>query len=350
MDVWAGRYGSRAAFICVSCAGSGLAEQFGNELRLSKCTLTYAEQGPRWGQLGCSGFIVLDGTQRVVCAASSAYLEVRDLAFKHVEALLDALLEPDAALPAVCPGQFVRLRGLSKAELNGQRGVCVSAPGDEGRLGVQLLRGGKQVSVKLANVRRETAEGELIEDIEPPQPNDGFDEGDSCARRPKQPKAQPSAPPQPAATEAPAAGGTAALAQLPSVQVPQLDAEHEACAAALRELIASPTRAALEAVASAFTVHFGHEEAMLDEFLYGAQPQAAGGGFDLDRNQRSSHWADHKRQLDVLHKEMIALENRCGHDQVPTAAVEEIVRDFEQHAVRYDSYGERLAAAIAAVH
>ena len=47
---------------------------------------------PAWGQLGCNGFIVLDGSHAVVCKASRAYLEVKDAAFRHVETLLSALI------------------------------------------------------------------------------------------------------------------------------------------------------------------------------------------------------------------------------------------------------------------
>ena len=80
MDRWAVHYGARAAFVCVGCAGPGLASQFTKELKLSKCTVAYASQGsgPKWGQLGCSGFIVLDANLRVVCDATSPFLELRE--------------------------------------------------------------------------------------------------------------------------------------------------------------------------------------------------------------------------------------------------------------------------------
>ena len=84
--------GPLARFICIGCAGPQLAKKFGDELRLRNCINTVAERSPTWGQLGCSGFIVLDGLGNVVCPATSAFLKVRESAFEHVELLLDALL------------------------------------------------------------------------------------------------------------------------------------------------------------------------------------------------------------------------------------------------------------------
>uniref|UniRef100_A0A7S3ESF0 Uncharacterized protein n=1 Tax=Haptolina ericina TaxID=156174 RepID=A0A7S3ESF0_9EUKA len=101
MDEWAGgKYSGLVSFVCVSCDGPQLASKFVKELRLSSCTVTYTEDDPVWGQLGCSGFIVLDGSGHVTCRATEAYLEVRERAFNHVESLLDTLLD-GAQLPAV---------------------------------------------------------------------------------------------------------------------------------------------------------------------------------------------------------------------------------------------------------
>lgn len=153
MDRWAAKYQQQAAFICVGCAGPALASQFASELKLSRCTVSYVDRanGPRWGQLGCNGFIVLDAQQHVVCDATSAFMEIRNLAFGHVEALLDALVAGKPT-PRVCPGQRVVLRGLSKTELNGQHGICIGAAGDDGRCAVQLQRNGRQLAVKPENL------------------------------------------------------------------------------------------------------------------------------------------------------------------------------------------------------
>jgi len=106
MDAWAARYGSAAAFICVSCAGPQVATQFGHELQLKNCHNTWVDEDdmPTWGQLGCNGFIVIDGSDAVVCRASPAFLEVKGAAFRHVETLLDALISSQPA-PKLMPGR-----------------------------------------------------------------------------------------------------------------------------------------------------------------------------------------------------------------------------------------------------
>ena len=47
---------------------------------------------PNWGQLGCQGFIILDGQGSVVCKTTPAFMEVEDLAFRYVETILGSLL------------------------------------------------------------------------------------------------------------------------------------------------------------------------------------------------------------------------------------------------------------------
>lgn len=95
MDRWAVEYGDRASFICVGCAGPALAGAFGRELELRHCKNTYVPQGagPFWGQLGCNGLIIMDGELNVVCPASMAFMEFQHEAFRHVEAILDLLIE-----------------------------------------------------------------------------------------------------------------------------------------------------------------------------------------------------------------------------------------------------------------
>ena len=113
MDRWALEFAERAAFICVGCAGSSLASTFVRDLKLKHTSVTYCAESdmPSWGQLGCGGFIVLDGAGKVAHAKTSAFMQVRDLAFRHVEALVGALCA-GAAVPRVAPGVFVVLHGL----------------------------------------------------------------------------------------------------------------------------------------------------------------------------------------------------------------------------------------------
>ena len=137
----------------VGCDGSSLAEEFGNTLKLQHCTISFADRSdmPRWGQLGCQGFIILDGAGSVVCKTTPAFMEVEQLAFRYVEAVIGALLGA-RPLPRVCPGVMVKIDGLKGApELNGCEGMCVQAEGIDGRCGIST-RAGRIVCVKTSNL------------------------------------------------------------------------------------------------------------------------------------------------------------------------------------------------------
>ena len=139
--------------LLVGCAGRGLAVEFGTTLQLQHCTVTWVDEAdmPRWGQLGCQGFIVLDGARGVVCKSTPPFMELGGLAFGFVEAVLGALLD-ERPLPAVCPGVRVRIHGLASApQLNGEIAMCVGAESADGRCGV-ALRDGRTISVKTANL------------------------------------------------------------------------------------------------------------------------------------------------------------------------------------------------------
>jgi len=128
-----------------------------------------------------------------------------------------------------------------------------------------------------------------------------------------------------------------------SVQVDALDAEHEECATALRNLAALRTPAALRAVREVYASHFTHEEALLDAHLY-EEAGAAAGGFSAAAGQRRSHFADHKRLLAELDGAL-----QAANDLVPARFVDAVLRSFEQHANMYDTtYAEPLARALAA--
>jgi len=157
MEHWAIEYSGKCNFVCIGCAGPQLAEAMGTRMKLSACTNAFiAEQSemPRWGQLGCNGFIVFSaGSQHVICPSTSPFMQVRDLAFRHVVALVDSMVDGQP-VPTVCPGQYVRLTGLQKTpELNGQTAVCLEAADDAAeRCHVQLLQQRRNLRVKPANL------------------------------------------------------------------------------------------------------------------------------------------------------------------------------------------------------
>jgi len=307
MDEWAASYGSRVAFVCVSCAGPQLAGQFGSQLKLKHCHNTWVDEDdmPTWGQLGCNGFIVLDGSHSVVCRASPAYLEVRDAAFRHVEKLLDALV--------------------------------ASKPAPQ----LQLGRVDPAVGGACAEVRFGAAAAEEEEE-------------DADTHKAKAPK-----------SEQPLASAATAI-KVPSVKVEVLDAEHERCEAALARLAARKDATALTELLAVYEDHFAHEEALLDQHLYASvvekQAKAAGGGggFNADEGARTSHFADHAAMLAALHKHLdefarrariareLGLDENIGAE-LTDAEVAKLASDFERHATSYDGgYADRLSAAMAA--
>ena len=103
------QYAGQANFICVGCAGPALSKEMGKQMKLASCVNGFiADQKsmPKWGQLGCNGFIVLNADQSVACPATSAFMELRELAFLHVQTLVDALVQ-GLPVPPFCPGENV---------------------------------------------------------------------------------------------------------------------------------------------------------------------------------------------------------------------------------------------------
>jgi len=101
MDEWSrGKYKDHVNFVCVSCDGPDLAKAMGERMRLKDCVNTVTasrRDGPYWGQLGCSGFIILSpDKQEVIAGKTKAYLDVGESAFKHVESILDSAIAGQA--------------------------------------------------------------------------------------------------------------------------------------------------------------------------------------------------------------------------------------------------------------
>ena len=130
LDAWVAstKYGEgTVSFLCVGCDGPETASRFVAELGLEHCMLGFIKSPsdrPRWGQLGCSGFIIVDAQKRIVTKATAAYLQVKELASGHVEVLLDALLAGAAAL-SVYPGQAVALDIVNEPKKHGNKGVVL---------------------------------------------------------------------------------------------------------------------------------------------------------------------------------------------------------------------------------
>ena len=143
----------------VGCDGPETASRFVAELGLEHCMLDFIKSPsdrPRSGQLGCSGFIIVDAQKRIVTKATAAYLQVKELASGHVEVLLDALLA-GAAAPSVYPEQAVALDIVNEPKKHGNKGVVLDTVDQvDGECSVLLLHasdGGAMVRVSPENLR-----------------------------------------------------------------------------------------------------------------------------------------------------------------------------------------------------
>jgi len=135
--------------LLVGCAGPELAETFGKRLKLKHCTISYVQQAdmPKWGQLGCQGFIILDSSGSVACETTPAFMEVESLAFKYVEVVLSALLAKKP-IPEVGPGTIVHIKDSPQTPgLAGLPAMCISPEGSDGKCEV-ALRYGKTFWIK----------------------------------------------------------------------------------------------------------------------------------------------------------------------------------------------------------
>jgi len=344
MERWANTYRNRAHFLCVGCGGGELAVSMGSGSKLAHATNAFIEQQssmPSWGQLGCNGFIVFNsGQQEILTPKTSAFMQVRGLAFQHVECILDAITV-GLPLPRVCPGQFVKIRGLQKAaELNGQVAICVAAEDStSGRCTVQVLQGGRKLTVKPVNLvihDEDNSDAESEDDYESADEqqdsscgNNGDDNGNSggCDDN----------------------GEVSELNDIASVGVAEMDEQHELCAGALAQLQRTRTVAALEKVLQIYELHFGAEEQLLDQHLYASvKDQAQSGGFDADASSRRTHFADHARMIRNIKQQIRSMKSEPADARIAAQFVSQVLRDFEEHADRYDgSYAERMASSIA---
>lgn len=243
---------------------------------------------PKWGQLGCNGFIILDGSHSVVCSATRAFLKVKEAAFRHTETILSALIDQ-------------KRDNKPSSKLQSEKGDDSSDSDD----------------CPCANVKfGDDDHDDDIDIYDEVKDNDNTNENE----------------PQ----------------KVASVKVAVLDEEHERCEAALMRLREKRSTEALKEVLSAYEQHFAHEEEILDQYLYADVHAADAKGkeqpksFSVDEGARTSHFADHEAMLQTLRKLL-------DQPAVSVAEAKQLAKDFERHATTYDgAYADRLSSAMTA--
>lgn len=372
MDSWAKAWDCH--FICICVLGSAdalpLALEMGKQMKLTKCVNGFIDDKagmPRRGQLGCQGFILLDKNLKQVSASTSAFMRVRDLAFKHVEALLTATTK-DMPLPAICPGEFCLEVGGSS-----EPAICIGTNDDQ--VIVAFLKSGKRVALP-ANKVRKVKEDDMEESGSESDEQDSVEQPGGCGTGGCQPGgcataisdsgAQAQSGGYASANGASgqqsggygSANGTSGgcgtggcgpggckvpvassespvplLKGVPSVKVASMDAEHEECVKALNALVEQKSQDSLRSVQLLFKAHFKHEEELLHKSGWG-------GDVSDPFSAKGSHIKDHNRILEKIDNELKA--NRAT---LSASFIKSVMQDFEEHADRYDGhYADHLSA------
>ena len=291
MDHWQRSYGAAALFLCVCVESPRVAREFSRSF-YKAATNCYVDQwsGAFPAQLGCSGFIVLDGEGRFLTTKSPAFLDQRERAFRAVERLLAPLLEKggpvEDATRAFAEGAAVEITGVSNPFYEGARGTVVETPRDVGRKGrvAVELADGRVIAIRAANLA--LVDGEAA-DKEAPDTDDV----------------------------------AVNLAPLPKVGHAEMDDEHAEITAALCRLAEAKTAAAVRAVRAQFEEHSLHEEALMAEVGFGG---------DGPLSAAASHQKDHRRIVALA--DAIAAKG----DAVADADVAALADAIHSHAANFD--------------
>jgi len=166
MELWArGPLGTSVDFLCACVDDMGVASAFGKMFKFERVIngwIPSQAEMPAYGQLGCSGFIVVGGDGRLVSKKTAAFLEQGEDAFAEAERLVRrhlavetpvgggggsgvkaSTVAPAAAFPSEYPygpGCVAVLGGINgEPALNGRRVTVERFNPKTGRFEVSLL-------------------------------------------------------------------------------------------------------------------------------------------------------------------------------------------------------------------
>lgn len=313
MEHWArGPLGRRADFLCICVDTLQTAQTFHRLFQFQGCVngwIPSPASMPSFGQLGCSGFIVLDGRGGCASPRTLAFLQHGEAAFTALEALLARLVPAPAPAAAAAgaaaaaangyaPGSVLALEGLrSDPALNGARVRVLGFDAATGRFSVAL-----------------EADAARVLAVRP------------CSLAPLPPQQQQ---PLPQGAQGPALRSISAPA---ATGCRSIDLEHEECTAALNALLAAPaSAAALAAAVAALAAHFEHEEAVLRQHKFGG----GSGSFSA----ASGHAEDHARIL-ALGREELARVAGAGGSGCREGVSWGLASAFAAHARDFDALFE----------
>jgi len=334
--------------VCV-VPGPSLAVTYARRYRIKNVTNSYIEREadmPRFGQLGCQGFIMFNGDGRVHIDATMRFLDVDTKAFHDVEFQLRFLLSQTQTRPSL-EGQMVELVRLVNARrLNGKVGVVSGFDSKEQRYQVRVGGGSKSQGVRPVNIvplggmgleraQKKQKVGGACGTCTPIQNN-------TCETSVKQPENacsennnQNNFDCQGSNCSGPTPKPS--LLEIESVGVAEMDDEHDECIQALENVINSRDHDVfsqnLLKAKEVISEHFAHEEALFVETGFDD-----GGKF----SKTKSHREDHGKILQSIDNEL----NRClrikeeGKESGKVLSedfVSSILSRLVQHTARYDS-------------
>mmetsp|Transcript_10970 Transcript_10970/g.16387 ORF Transcript_10970/g.16387 Transcript_10970/m.16387 type:complete len:179 (+) Transcript_10970:196-732(+) len=156
MERWASisKFAGKVNFLMVCVGEQGLAYTFHKRYQLKKSLNGYIEnqfEMPRFGQLGCQGFIIFDQNAKMVLPKSAKYLDVHDRAFEDVEFQLETLLSK-GELNLLKENQRVELTRLRLGSLNGNFATIVDFDPEVKRYEVKIDGQSRTHRVKPVNI------------------------------------------------------------------------------------------------------------------------------------------------------------------------------------------------------
>jgi hypothetical protein len=306
MEMWAcGPLGQYADFICVCVDDKSVALNFERMFKFTKAingVVIRRQDMPTFGQLGCSGFIVIGADGLCISKKTNAFLDYGEKAFQNAESVIrtglqnvrtaplqNALKEDERHMYA--NGQMLRLEGISAdATLNGCVVTVVKFDTTKGRFIVLLSDGSdRQLAVRPCCLAP-LVEAEI--------------------------------------------NTAAASSEQQDILAPKLvgcdavDKEHADCTAAINTCLKSRTRDSLTSLLICFERHFAHEEELANL-----------SGFGNTRDSFSpmfGHAKDHERILNLARAE---LEHTAYQPSgtISLGKIQVLAAAFLEHANVFDS-------------
>eukprot|EP00931_Biecheleriopsis_adriatica_P117901 TRINITY_DN93381_c0_g1_i1.p1 TRINITY_DN93381_c0_g1~~TRINITY_DN93381_c0_g1_i1.p1 ORF type:complete len:386 (-),score=79.95 TRINITY_DN93381_c0_g1_i1:314-1471(-) len=313
-------------------------------------------------QLGCQGFIIFNSACQLVASKTLPFLEYRDQAFRDVEGKLMQMLQPPPPQnPLNAPlGQHVRIINLtsdSGKAMNGVLGEIVGSS-DNGRFLVKTNDATKAFRPENLEDATDAPIGERFQvyglTSEKGQKLNG-QEGEivggtangryivrlsgSTMSLKKENLRQ---------IEAADTDALQYLAGVASVGHDAMDAQHDTCIQALKELWQDLSVKALKFVREQLQSHFDEEEVLLQKSGFGPEESCCGASNDF--SALASHAKDHKRIISLADDALAQLTNVCHASDahggtVPRQVAMALCKAFAEHARLYDALYEGKVAS-----